>query len=131
VKQVNAEIRALAEAFAGSKVIAIGHTGQSIPAGTRRYESRSPITDIKTDGAPGAGALVSLLAKDDRRFLAVVNRDINAPLRVSITLDDSPQAKAMQRREKDGSRHGLSDRELQMAMEPGDIMVLVWQQAAN
>ena len=131
VKQVNAEIRGLADAFAGSKIVAIGHTGKTIPAGTHRYEPRSPIANIKTEGAAGGGALVSLLTKGDRRFLAVVNRDINAPLQLTVTLDNSPQAKAMQRLEKDGSRHALAGQDLQAAIEPGDIAVFVWQEAAN
>ena len=129
VKQVNQEIRGLADAFAGSQVIAVGHTGQSIPAGTRRYEPRSPVSAIKTDGPAGSGAVVSLLSNHDRRFLILVNRDINAALGISLTLDESPAAAGVQRLEKDSSLHALADHAFQTDLAPGDIAVFAWKES--
>ena len=128
VKQVNQEIRGLTDVFAGSRVIEVGHTGEPIPQGTRRYEPRPPVSAIKTEGPPGSGALVSLLSRGDRRFLVLVNRDINAELAMSVTLDDSPQAAGVQGMEKDGGLHALAGRVFQTALAPGDIAVFAWKE---
>jgi hypothetical protein len=130
VKQMNQEIRGLSGVFGGSHVLAVGHTGQPLPQGTRGYEPRPPVSAIKTEGAAGAGAVVSLLSNGDRRFLVFVNRDINAPLALSATLDNSPQAASAQRVEKDGSLHTLSGRLFQTSLEPGDIAVLTWKETS-
>ncbi len=126
VKQVNQEIRGLSGVFSGSQVISVGHTGDAIPAGTKRYEPRAPIAQLKTSGASGAGAVASLLANGRQRFLVLVNRDINAPLHVSITLDDSRQAREVARVQKDGTLHPLQERKFEADLEPGDVAVLKW-----
>jgi hypothetical protein len=126
VKQVNAEIRGLSGVFLGSKVLSIGHSGDAIPQGTRKYEPLSPVASLKTNGKPGSGAVVSLLANGDRRFLVMVNRDINAPLSVSIQFDHSPQAATIARVEKDGSMHPLGASSFAKELEPGDVAVLMW-----
>jgi hypothetical protein len=129
VKQVNQEVRGLAAVFAGSQVIALGHTGRPIPQGSDRYEPRPPVSAIKTDGPPGSGALVSLLSNGDRRFLVLVNRDINAALVVSMTLDDSPQAAGIELVEKDGRVRALVDKVFQTELAPGDIAVFAWKES--
>lgn len=126
VKQVNAEIQALAPAFIGSKVEAVGHIGQTIPTGTHRYEAQSPISSIKNETATD-GALVSLLAKGDQRFLVLVNRDINKAGTYSIALDDSKEAASIQRMEKDGTLHAQAGRTIKIDLPPGDVAVLEWK----
>ena len=127
VKQVNSEIRGLSGVFLGSKVLSIGHSGDAVPQGTRKYEPQSPVASLKTSGKPGSGAVVSLLANGDRRFLVMVNRDINSPLSVAIQLDDSPAAADVARVEKDGSVHALGARRFERELEPGDMAVLMWK----
>jgi hypothetical protein len=126
VKQVNAEIQGLAAVFAGSKVLSVEHTGASIPQGTRKYQPLSPVASLRADAKGGGGAVVSLLANGPRRFLVLVNRDINAPLPVALKLDDSAEAKSAARVQKDGSLHALDARAFEKELEPGDVAVLTW-----
>lgn len=126
VKQVNAEMQGLAPAFIGSKIVAAGHIGQTIPQGTHRYEPRSPIASIKNESAT-VGALVSLLEKGDQRFLVLVNRDINKAGTYSIAFDDSKEAASVQRMEKDGTLHAPAGRAIKIELSPGDVAVLEWK----
>jgi hypothetical protein len=122
VKQVNGEIQALRGAFLGSRVVSVGHTGDTIPAGTTRY---SPAGAVKSLETQGAGAVVSMLERGDGRFLAVVNRDLHKPMALSIAFD--PAAK-VSLAGPDGSLKpidvsGITRSEL----EPGNIAVFSWQ----
>jgi len=126
VKQVNAEIQGLARAFVGSKVVAVGHIGKTIPTGTHLYQARSPISSIKNESATD-GAVVSLLEKGEQRFLVVVNRDINRAGTYSIALDDSKEAASIQRLEKDGTLHAQAGRTIKIELAPGDAAVFEWK----
>jgi len=126
VKQVNAEIQGLARAFVGSKVVAVGHIGKTIPTGTHLYQARSPISSIKNESATD-GAVVSLLEKGEQRFLVVVNRDINRAGTYSIALDDSKEAASIQRLEKDGTLHAQAGRTIKIELSPGDAAVFEWK----
>ena len=127
VKQVNAEIQGLAPAFVGSKVVAVGHIGQTIPQGTHRYKAQAPIASIKNESAATDGALVSLLEKGDQRFLVVVNRDINRAGTYPIALDGSKEAASIQRLEKDGTLHAQAGRTIKIELSPGDAAVFEWK----
>lgn len=50
VKQVNAEIRALSQAFLSAEVLRVGHTGD-LPRGTRAYEPVPPVVELKRRAA--------------------------------------------------------------------------------
>ena len=84
VKQLNAEIHARSGVFVGSRLLSVGHTG-SRPVGTRALTPSDPITEVTT---AGTGAVVSLLAKEERRFLAIVNRDYEAPMPLTVCWRD-------------------------------------------
>jgi hypothetical protein len=121
VKQVNAEIQALRGAFLDSRVICVGHTGDAIPAGTTHYSAVGPVKSLETKGI---GAVVSVLERGDRRFLAVVNRDIHNAMPLSVSFDPKAKVSVAGR---DGSLKpvdvsGVTRR----ALEPGDIAVFVW-----
>ena len=120
VKQVNAEMQAIRGAFLESKVLSVGHTGDAIPAGTTRYAAAAPVTSFETKGA---GAVVSMLEKGERRFLAVVNRDLHKamPLRVAFDATAAVQSLAA----KDGSLKPLSG-PLSADIDPGDIAIFTW-----
>jgi hypothetical protein len=120
VKQMNRDIQALRGVFLGARVVAIGHTGDKLPAGTRRYEPAAPVKAVKTDGQ---GAVVSHVSNGDRRFLVVVNRDINAPMPLAVELDGSAAA---HRVEKDGSLRSVAGNRFEARLEAGDICVLTW-----
>lgn len=128
VKQLNQEIRGLAAVFAGSRVLSIGHTGVSIPRGTRRYEPQSPVVELKTQEQGDSGAVVSVLTKGDRRFLVLVNRDINQPLPIEIRFKDSPTSAAIELMEKDGTTKAIPDSNVRATLEPGNIAVWTWTQ---
>jgi hypothetical protein len=121
VKQVNGEIQALRGAFVGTRVVAVGHTGSAIPAGTTRYTPAGPVKSLETEGV---GAVVSMLERGGRRFLAVVNRDIHEPMPLAVSFDPAATVEVAGR---DGSLtpvdvSGVTRRTL----EPGDIAVFVW-----
>ncbi len=79
VKKVNSEIKAWSRVFCGCEVRGVWHTGETIPAGTRRLEEMPDerIESIDFDGR--LGALVSLIEKDGDTYLAVQNKDCTAP----------------------------------------------------
>jgi hypothetical protein len=112
--------------FAGSRVISVGHTGSSLPRGTTRYVPRWPIKSLQTAGSEQAGAVVSLLSQNERHFLAIVSRDINAPLSLAVDFDGSTPAHSVSRVEKDGRIHPLEASPLKITIAPGDIAVLTW-----
>ncbi len=120
VKQVNAEIQNVARAFAGSKVVAVGHTGERLPAGTKRYEPAAPVAAVETEGD---GAVVSLLSNESKRYLVVVNRDINKPMPVTIRLDGSKKVERSTRRR----RPPFAAPAVQERVEPGDVLILSWE----
>ena len=117
VKQINAEARGLWPVFANAKMIAIAHSGDVIPAGTRKYEPQSPVKSLIANGA-----VVSRLRNGDREFLVLVNRDINHPLPITVEFDRD----GVQRVEKDATLQPVRERKLERNLEPGDIAVLTW-----
>jgi hypothetical protein len=71
--------------FLGAKVISVAHTGQQIPAGTSRLaQLPAPIESMNTGNG---GAVVSLLENDNRRFWAIVNRDIIHPMQLTMVVN--------------------------------------------
>lgn len=120
VKTVNAEIRGFSRVFLGSKVLWVGHTGSSIPPGTRRARPEPPIRSLTTKGT---GAVVSLLAKDDRRFVVIVNRDIEARMPITIQFDGSRMIRRIQ---SDGRDEDLGTGDFRANVEPGDVLIFGW-----
>lgn len=123
VKQVNAEVQGLAGVFFGSHVLAVGHTGEKIPQGTRRYEPQPPVKGVTTGSG---GAVVSLLESSDgaRRFLVIVNRDVTAAMPLNVSLDG---AAACSEVAKDGTLRPLTGHTFDANLEAGDMAVLTWK----
>jgi hypothetical protein len=119
VKEVNREVQALRGVFLGAEVQSVGHTGQRLPAGTRPYRPVAPVRQVKTDG----GAVVSHLANGGRRFLMVVNRDVNGPMPLTVELDGPAPAQQV---EKDGSLRPVAGGRFEARLGPGDACVLTW-----
>jgi hypothetical protein len=120
VKEMNAEIRGVAPIFLGSTVIGVGHTGIKVPAGTRAYQPASPVTELSTQGT---GTIVSLLAKGNRRFLVVVNRDIERSMPLRVGFDASTPVKQVV---KDGTIRPLDNRVATETIDPGDMRAFTW-----
>ncbi len=122
VKVMNAEIRGLSGVFYGARVIATGHTGVVIPMGTKRFEASGPVTELSTRG--GSGALISLLEKGERRFLAVVNRDIHTVITLNVAFRRGAGASRVL---KNGVTEPLAGERDAAAVEPGGIAVYCWR----
>jgi hypothetical protein len=120
VKQMNREIQALRGVFLGAKVLSVGHTGKTLPRGTRAYRPESPVKVLKTGGI---GAVISTLSCEARRFLVIVNRNINGPMPLTVELDGSAQ---VQRVAKGGTLRPVEYRRFEARIEPGDLRVLTW-----
>jgi hypothetical protein len=122
VREVNRELQAIRGVFVGSRVISLGHTGKEIPAGTRRYEPREGVKSLETEGK---GAVVSVLEKGGRRFLVVVNRDMQAAMKLRVGTDAAAGAKRV---DKDGTLRALGDGgELRAEVGPGDVAIVTWK----
>lgn len=121
VQQMNREIQALAPIFATSEVLAVDHTAP-LPAGTHAFAPKAPIQSLTTSG----GAVVSLLANADHRYLAVVNRDFQKPM--TLTVQTDPAAKVMHL-DKSLQKHALSDGAAKLEVSPGDICLFEWKSA--
>lgn len=74
VRQVNSEIKAYSPIFAGATIKGVWHTGDTIPEGTSAL-LEMPHTKVKSLEMSGSGAVVSLIEKNGRTYLAVQNRD--------------------------------------------------------
>lgn len=120
VKQVTSEIRGLSPVFLGAKVVNVGHTGK-LPKGTRRYTARKPITGVTTKGD---GAVVSLLQNGSKRYLAIVNRDINRQLPLTVSLDGSKRVFEVDKQSRERPVRGKS---WQRTLAPGDLALLSWR----
>jgi hypothetical protein len=119
VKEVNAEITGLSRVFYAARPIHIGHT-EPLPRGTRQFEAVAPITAVKSEGG---GALISLLEKGDERFLALVNRQLQQAITVTLTFDGS---KPIHQFCKDGTTTDVGKQKHTAQVEPGDILVFGW-----
>lgn len=122
VKQMNAEIRALSPVFLGSHVVSLGHTGATLPAGTTPYHPALPIKSLQTHGN---GAIVSMLARDMRRFAVIVNRDFQHPMPTSIEFDPAVHVSRVM---KDGTSQAITQPAQNITVDPGDALIFTWDQ---
>jgi len=120
IKLVNQEIQALAGIFLGSKVLAVSHTGVTIPTGTTRYQVKPPFRSLTTTGP---GAVVAELEKGKHRFLVVVNRDIEKPM--TLTLAQDPGAKLVEI-QKNGALSPTAAETVRYEIGPGDVKIVMW-----
>ena len=120
VRDLNRELHALRGVFLGASVVSVGHTGATLPAGTRRYEPTAPVRSLATEGA---GAVVSLLSKGERKRLLVVNRDIHKPMRLAVTFDPAANVRAVA---KDATLGATPLADFASEVAPGDAVIFVW-----
>lgn len=119
IKLLNNEIRNLSGVFLGATVISVSHTGNAIPAGTKRLlKIPQPIKILETKGI---GALVSVLEKGGDSFLVVVNRDFKSTMKLTIVCD-SKVKKVL----KDGSLVPASAYLSTLEIDPGDAAIYQW-----
>lgn len=83
-KDVNTEIQALSNVFLGAKLQGAWHTGTKIPAGTKKLgKLPGPFTSLTSEKT---GVLVSHLTTGDRNYLMIVNHDISAKQKITLTM---------------------------------------------
>lgn len=85
VRGLNQEIQGLSAVFLGAKMISVGHFGKEIPQGTKSLVLPKGIAVLETDG----GALVSVLEKDNYRYVLIVNRDFQKPMQLTVEGESS------------------------------------------
>ncbi len=83
VRTMNRELQSYAAVFSGANVVSVGHTGGTIPKGTKQFQPFEPFSAVAT---PNGGAVVSRVENNGRTYLVVVNRDYTKPMDLSITL---------------------------------------------
>jgi hypothetical protein len=120
VRTVNAEIQALAGVFKDSKVLEVGHVGESIPRGTRPYEPSLPVVALDSGGK---GAVVSRLQNNTHEFLVVVSRELHQTMEVSIQFEPSAEVREFN---KQGRLQRLKAGQFEDHVTPGDIRVFTW-----
>ena len=117
---MNQEIKALSGVFVGAKVLWVRHTGPKIPRGTIRLDKLpEPVRVLETEGT---GAVISLLENDGKQFLAIVNRDYEAPMRLIFSADAK-----VKRILKDGTIVPANAYTPVMTVDPGDIVIYMWE----
>ena len=124
VQQMSKEIKDLSSVFFGAKMIAIAHTGDSIPLGTKLFTKLpKPIRLLKTDGI---GAVISILKKSGKTFLVVVNRDFTAPMNLRIKCTGG-----VSRVLKNGTSIPQQLTVNKVKVGPGDIAIYTWLNYLN
>lgn len=119
ITQMNHEITALSDVFLNAEVISVSHTGAKIPQGTHRLEKLPDvITKFETEGE---GAIVSVLKKENKSYLVVVNRDFKQNMSVTIAGDQR-----LKRVLKDGRIVNADAYISKLQVAPGDILVYTW-----
>ena len=85
VREVNQELQARAFVFVRSKVLSVNHLGKDIPELTKRLETLPPkVTKLDTHDK---GAVVSLLEKEGKQYLVIVNRSLHDQMDLTITFE--------------------------------------------
>lgn len=120
LKQMNAEIRDLSPVFLGSHVESIGHTGAHIPAGTTPYHAAAPVSSLETKGD---GAIVSLLSRQQHRFLVIVNRDFQHPMPTRVQFDAGVRISHVS---KSRASEPINDPAQDITVDPGDALIFTW-----
>ncbi len=116
---VNREIRDLSFVFLGSDILSVYHTGDVLPAGTKRLVDLPD--HVKKLETIGQGALVSLIKKSGDHYLVILNRDFTNAMQLDIELNDS-----VKRVLKDGSIVNAAAYTSKREVDPGDIVIYKW-----
>lgn len=120
IKMVNQEIHSLSGVFLGSKLISVWHTGEQIPDGTRSIDELP--NQIKSLETVDGRALVSVLKKEGRRFLIIVNRDFLESMTFTIKTEDT-----VKRVLKDATIIPVNNASEKVEIDPGDIAIFTWE----
>jgi uncharacterized protein YjdB len=120
-KKINFDVKRLSHIFSRSKVLNVWHTGINIPVGTVRLQEDNPpeMPPIKSLKTSNGGAVVSLIEKDNNRFLVIVNHDYMNPMSLTVTIDGS-----VKKVRKSGIIMTANSETINV--EPGDVAIYMW-----
>ena len=118
IQMVNSELRAFQKYFYGADIKGIWHTGKSIPSGTKELKTLpTGITKLETEDS---GALVTHFTKEDRDYIAVVNKNPNGGMDLFISFSDTNAVLVG----KDGTKTPVEDK---YRIPAGDIRLFTWK----
>jgi hypothetical protein len=121
VQQLNRELQAQAGVFVGSKSWYTPRwVGPDVPEG---YQLHKPSGAIRSLSVGGKGALLTHHWKDNYRFLVIVNQDFLEFMPLSVSWDSDTHIGRVQ---KDGSVVMFDQAGLQVDVDPGDAVILMW-----
>ncbi|MGN0233951.1 MAG: beta-galactosidase [Bacteroidaceae bacterium] len=116
VKQINQEIQARADVFAGARVTSVYHTGNDIPIGTQHLTTLPQhILHLDTHGQ---GALVSCLTNNGTNYVVIQNTSVTTSLQVEIITDQH-----MKLVMPDGTRQPASLYGTLHILTPGNVII--------
>lgn len=118
VAEINHEVQALSKVFLGAEVVAVRHTGETIPVRTTALAEGDLPKQISKVEADGVGVLVSHLKNGEKHYLMVVNRDIYKPQRVTVEA-----AAGVKRIMPDGRAVAANRYSPSLYVEPGDMLL--------
>ena len=119
VSDLNHQIQALAPVFLGCKVLKVRHTGDRIPAGTKRLSAGDLPRKISRVESNGIGVLVSHLTNHGRNYMLIVNRDFQNKQRINLTMTAD-----VVRLNSEGKRSTKSRTNINL--EPGGYAIFTW-----
>lgn len=126
VKEMNAEIKALSGVFFDSNVLAVFHTGDVIPKGTRKLDpdKTPPLTPFSAIETEGKGAVVSFLEKENIRFMVVVNRDLMGAMKLNVTLKKNAVVRKVLKNGVVENQNMQGSHSIEV--EPGDVVIFAY-----
>lgn len=143
IKAVNTELRQRAGVFLGSQVVFVAHIPGPMPEYPEGYpadnwgvfvqgpdgampKGTKPLGElpgaIKKLDTHGSGAIVSLLQKEKRQFLVIVNRDCQKPMKLLVETEDH-----VKKVQKDGTLVPANCYYAVTEVDPGDAVIYTWE----
>lgn len=83
VKQVNSEIKAVSPVFLNCDVIDVFHYGKPVE-GTNQFQKNKLPKNIQKFIIEGRSALISLIQKDNKKYLIIQNTDISSKMSILL-----------------------------------------------
>ncbi|MBO7051998.1 MAG: beta-galactosidase [Prevotella sp.] len=91
VQQMNKELSVVSRLFYGAKVTSVRHLGGALPEGTSR-QNTMPVNLKQLKVVSAKGAIISLLNKEGKQYMAIVNKDPQRAMTVLIEKkNDTPR----------------------------------------
>jgi len=118
VKRVNGELKLLEKLFLGADIRNIWHTGAVIPSGTRKLGALPKGIASVTTG--DEGTVVSYFIKNDKKYIAFVNRSCTGGVDLVIKFD-SENAREVA---KVGTERAVDEA---YRIPAGDIRIFTWE----